>query len=292
MTNKISKKNPNPNPNPDPNNDKYKDRENEVEVEGEIKIEKKEESNVKIEAKVESKIENQDDADENDPFNLSGNCINSIDLEEEKNYYENFNLIIKQNSNDSNNIENENENEKEKENKNENEKDDEKHEKKEKENEKDISIKILFEENLMLKKENEILQEKIISKNCELSKINHEKYSLFFELKELLRSLEIIDLKKLNNFYLSNIENVKDYRKNISSFMGIKFNIMSAYTKFSYDSISNLLSPKNLSLNKYIKETNNSNDYINSKYIQVLMENIKKYDTELDEFIDYYYKKY
>lgn len=239
---------------------------------------------VEIENKNKEKNNSQNDTDENqnqnekDALNLSGNC-KSIDLEEEKNKENlnlNLNLIHKNLNTYANTNENYNTN---------------------KEIEKEISLRMLFEENLTLKKENEILQEKIISKTYELTKINHEKYSLFFELKELLTSLELIDLKKLNNFYLSNIENeienLNDFRKNISSFMGIKFNIMSAYAKISYQSISSLMSPSqnNLTINRNNDYKENPNDYINSKYIEVLMENVKNYENELDEFIEINYKK-
>jgi len=187
--------------------------------------------------------QNQDcdgEVEENDPLNLSGNCIKSIDLEEEKNLKETE-------------IE-----------------------------EKEKSFKLLLEENILLKKENEILLEKINSKNYEISKISYEKYSLFCELQELTTSLEVIDLKKLNNFYLSNMENLKDFKKNISSFMGIKFNIMSANSKIAFDSMVCLSSPRISSQNK----KKDSNDYLSSQYIEVLNEKVKKYEIELDKFID------
>lgn len=98
-------------------------------------------------------------------------------------------------------------------------------------NEKIIEEK-LKTENIELIKENEQLKSQIMCKNLKISKIETDKLILINELQELLNSLNRVDLKTLQKFYLENCEHKK--LVDIPSSLGIKYNILSTYSSLSH----------------------------------------------------------
>lgn len=116
------------------------------------------------------------------------------------------------------------------------------------EDQKEKIIESLKNENLSIRKELEIQRTQNIDKNLFCNKVVYEKFILLTELNELVHSLKRIDLNMLNKFYVSQInqinnsEGIFDYSKsnvisddyyNTISSMGIKYNILSAYSQLT-----------------------------------------------------------
>jgi hypothetical protein len=153
------------------------------------------------------------------------------------------------------------------------------------------------EENISLNKENILLKEKVTDLQYEISKISFEKFCLFSDLQELLNSLEMVNLDKLNKFYLSNMNEIKEREKKcISSYMGIKYNILSGLSTISIDSMKSLIErnirkegEKENKLEKkkeILDEFNLKEDIIDEKYLKNLKEKVFKYEKELEDYIE------
>ncbi len=164
----------------------------------------------------------------------------------------------------------------------------------------DIKIKYLEEENLQVKKSNEILLLELQNTKLELSKNSYEKLSLFSELNELLDSLSRIDLDELNEFYLSKITNVHNRKNSIYSAMGIKYNLLSVVNSlglhamnhsFPYNQTINDNDDRN-NLNKTQNENLDKTEYLGQffceKYLENIKENFHKYDDELNNYVYYH----
>lgn len=127
----------------------------------------------------------------------------------------------------------------------------------------------LKKENLDLRKELEKIKTENLDKQSSINRLTHEKFLLFMELDELVNSLRKVDLNLLNDFYLKN-----NNRTYIPAAMGMKFNIMSAFTQLNL--LSNIGQPNVL---KFMKDKDT--DYFNSNR---LGEITKYYEKELDDF--------
>ena len=99
-------------------------------------------------------------------------------------------------------------------------------------------------ENLDLKKENEMLKVENLEKNLIISKLKSEKFLLFNELNELTNSLKIVDMKLLNKFYKNLSSNLKINKSFMPFSLGIKYNIASVQNQLSYLMHSDLISTK------------------------------------------------
>jgi len=166
-------------------------------------------------------------------------------------------------------------------------------------------ISTLKNENLDLRKENEMLRVENLEKNLTISKLRSEKFILFNELNELTNSLKSVDLKLLNKFYKNYTSNLKLSKSFMPSSLGIKYNILSVQNQLSYLMHSDLISSKGF--NEYVskaKDTfakekakiglgvdadepevhyeNNDNFIDLEKYVNV----IKKFEKEFDKLCE------
>jgi hypothetical protein len=102
-------------------------------------------------------------------------------------------------------------------------------------------------QNIKLSEENVKLKNDLDAKNFNLSKLMTEKVLLINELRELLNSLNKIEFKNLDKLFLINTEISKKvikidsmYKLDVPSSLGIKYNILSAYSMISSQIFSNL----------------------------------------------------
>ncbi len=105
-------------------------------------------------------------------------------------------------------------------------------------------INNLKNENLELKKENEILRVENLDKNLIITKLKSEKFLLYNELIELVNTLKTVDIKLLNKFYKNLSSNSKLSKNYMPSSLGIKYNILSVQNQLSYLMHSDLVSAK------------------------------------------------
>jgi len=117
-------------------------------------------------------------------------------------------------------------------------------------------INSLKNENLDLRKENEMLRVENLEKNLSISKLRSEKFILFNELNELTNSLKKVDLKHLNKFYKNYTSNLKLTKSFMPSSLGIKYNILSVQNQLSYLMHTDLVSNKTFS--EYVSKTNDT----------------------------------
>lgn len=156
-------------------------------------------------------------------------------------------------------------------------------------------MKFLEEENLLLRRNNDILLQELNKCKLEISKISYEKFSLFSELNEILDSFSKIDLEELNKFYLESL-NQNSNISSIYSAMGIKYNILSASNTLGLHAVNHSFSYYNLgnsdSLKKKgnfdSKEKNNSlGQMFSEKYLLNIREKFHKFDDELNHYVSY-----
>ena len=114
-------------------------------------------------------------------------------------------------------------------------------------------INTLTNENLELKKENELIRVENLDKNLTISKLKAEKFILYNELNELINSLKTIDLKVLNKFYKNYSSNLKLSKGNMPCSMGIKYNVLSVQNQLTYLMHSDLIASKVFS--EYVTKT-------------------------------------
>lgn len=143
--------------------------------------------------------------------------------------------------------------------------------------------KFLFleNENLKLKKENLQFIQEFQERKLELSKYSYEKFILFSELNELINTLTKVDLNLLNQFYLNNI-NIEstNYKKDIYSSMGIKYNILSSMNMMG---ISSLNYPQISS--DFNKKNHENHNLFSEKYIEITKNKIEKFEEELNDYV-------
>lgn len=154
-------------------------------------------------------------------------------------------------------------------------------------------IKLLVEQNFSLRKINDNLIQELNKTRLELSKVSHEKFSLFSELNEIIESLLKIDLDELNKFYLDSL-NINLSRSSIYSAMGIKYNILSASNALGLHAINHSFR-LNLGKNEnFENKINSASDYekdeylgqlFSEKYLQNIRERFHEYDNELNNYV-------
>jgi len=109
------------------------------------------------------------------------------------------------------------------------------------------TINTLKNENLDLRRENEMLRVESLEKNLTMTKLRSEKFILFNELNELTKSLKMVDQRLLNKFYKSHTSHLKLDKSFMPSSLGLKYNIVSVQNQLSYLMHSDLISNKNFS---------------------------------------------
>ena len=155
---------------------------------------------------------------------------------------------------------------------------------------------IIEKENLKLKKENFILIQELEIKKLEISKISFDKFSLLTELNELLSTLQRVDLNLLNNFYFNNMKyDTNNYKNDIHSDMGIKFNVLSAINRLGIMSLNSIsfidqnkenYNPEYEFLSKKINEDfEYSQNIFTKNYMEIVRNKIKQFENELNNFI-------
>jgi hypothetical protein len=125
---------------------------------------------------------------------------------------------------------------------------------KEKNEHDEIILNLIKNENLDLKKDNEILKVDNLDKELSINRLKAEKFLLFNELNELTNALKMVDMESLNNFYKTNAKQmILGNKANMPSSLGLKYNILSVQNQLTY------LLNTDLGVNKKLKELNNNN---------------------------------
>jgi hypothetical protein len=171
-------------------------------------------------------------------------------------------------------------------------------------------ISNLKNENIDLKKENELIKVENMDKNLTISKLKSEKFLLYNELNELINSLKTVDIKLLNKFYknFSSSSTTKLNKGYMTSSLGIKYNIMSVQNQLSYLLHSDLVTSKAYTeyvskaretMSKAKAEEDNVHIMINNNDLKVIDNNeenfidldkylliVKKFESEFEKICD------
>ncbi len=155
--------------------------------------------------------------------------------------------------------------------------------------EEDKIILALKNENTELRKELEMAKAQNTSKDIEINKLTTDRFILFTELNELVASLKRVDLNLLNDFYIKNapisINKKRDPRSSLSSndilsSMGIKYNILSAQSELSLLTNKNEDNKKLLKTNIIINKNSEEKNTPENIFIQNLSSNPNKINIE------------
>ncbi len=134
-------------------------------------------------------------------------------------------------------------------------------------------INLVKSENLVLRQTLEKLNCENIEKNLKINKLSYDRYILFSELEELVNSLKTMDLNKLNEFYLDSGNQINHNSKencNLTSSMGLKYNILSAQAQMLLTENTNSFYKEYLSSSNNCKKSDSKIVIETEKYFRLL----------------------